>query len=468
MSFLSEHTHLRILFEAFTSTKMELYVVGGAVRDYILGKVPKDVDLATNARPEKIIEILKSIKLPAIPVGIQWGTVATLIENKQVEITTYRSKEYYSKGSRKPEIIFGDNLSDDLRRRDFRFNSMAIGADDKLIDPFSGQLDLAFHVINTPSNPYNSFEDDPLRLLRACRFATRLNAELDILTFNAAKDCAPEIKNVSVERIFDELSKILMEDKPSAGIKLAGCMGIYKEILPEVQAMIDMKKGQGKYHSKELWQHVLGVIDNSPAILPVRWAAWLHDIGKPDTYEETENGIHFIGHEHKGEKIFRQIAKRLKMSNEFTETVSLLIREHLAPSLLSDGFILTAPEGKNQASKSALRRFIRRLKTQENLNYLFALSAADITSHKEDLVKEKIEKLELLKQKIEEVQQEQDITQVKLPTGTGDRVVILLGFSPGPRIGRILKHLEQKLIDGELTDITDKDILNAQEELQLY
>jgi tRNA nucleotidyltransferase/poly(A) polymerase len=357
------------LFTAFEHAGEELFFVGGFVRDKLhhdfmndpvltgdpLGPlvnkfVPNDVDFATSAKPEKTIEILKKNGLRAIPIGIEFGTVQTVIGDMKVEITTFRCAETYKKGSRKPSVRFGDNIEEDLSRRDFTFNAMAMRKDGSIIDPFGGHADLIQGLIHTPINPVESFSDDPLRMLRACRFEARGIGRLGWETGRAMTELAHKIKEVSAERVFEEVSKILMSPHPEAGLTVMVSAGLMAEVFPEIQALVEFRQNQGKWHSKLVWPHTLEVIKNSPPILEVRWAALFHDVAKPQTYSEGDDGVHFIGHEWKGALVWDRIAKRLRMGGEFQKHVNVLIREHLQFSALA---------GAPGLTNRSIRRFVQ-------------------------------------------------------------------------------------------------------------
>jgi tRNA nucleotidyltransferase/poly(A) polymerase len=288
-SLLDKNPGLTILFDAFEQAGKELFFIGGVVRDYFLGIESKDIDLATSARPEETEVILAELHLPSILIGQAFGTIGTLIEGKQVEITTYRSSESYTKGSRKPEVVWGTSIEEDLSRRDFTFNCLAMNGKGVLFDPFNGLKDLQNFWIRCPIDPNISFADDPLRILRAFRFVGKLHAIIAPLTLLAIERNVELLSTLSVERIFEEFSKILMVLNPAPALRKMGEAGIFRILFPEVQAMIDFKNEQGKWHSKPLWEHVLGVVSNSPQIPEIRWSALMHDIGKPDTYTEVED-----------------------------------------------------------------------------------------------------------------------------------------------------------------------------------
>jgi poly(A) polymerase len=475
-----------ILFDAFERAGEELFFVGGFVRDWKFAEMDDDlynsankldpaqhpwrlpsharqefyfkvlrgeidVDFATSARPERTMEILKLAGMKSVPIGIEFGTVQTFLGSLKVEITTYRCSESYTKGSRKPSVVFGKTIQEDLARRDFTINAMAMTRDGTIIDPHGGFMDLCEGLLWTPGDVEVSFGDDPLRMMRAARFTARGIASPSWQVGEGVKRLAHRIKDVSSERIFDEMSKLLMSRDPGAGLHFMAEEGLIRHIFPELQIVIDFKQNQGKWHSKKVWEHTIGVVEQSAPILEVRWAALFHDVAKPQTYQETDTGVHFYQHDWKGALAWEGVARRLRVSNEFRDHVYTLIYEHLQPSLLAE----------QGASDKALRRLAHRL--GDKLDNLFHLSIADITSHRPDIVSEKTKNCRALKARIDELLKQQDIVRIKLPSGTGTVLSQALGLKPGPELGKLMKALEQKLIDGELT--MESDFVAAAKEL---
>jgi poly(A) polymerase len=462
------------LFTAFEKEGESLFYVGGFVRDKLRHDFindptfnkddnplemlvkefePNDVDFTTSAHPKKIMKILRKNKLKVIPIGVEFGTVQTVIDGMKVEITTFRCNESYKKGNRKPAVKFGKTIEEDLARRDLTINSMAMDKDFNLIDPFSGYHDLIAGLLVTPIDPKVSFSDDPLRMLRVCRFQARGFGKCEWGTGNAMVSLSHKIKEVSSERIFEEVSKILMSDKPSEGLRLMVWSGLMNQIFPEVQKMVDFKNDQ--FHHKNLWEHVLRVVDNAPKKIDLKFAALFHDVGKPKTFKEDEGEVSFIGHESVGAMIWNSVAHRLKVSRNFRNCVNTLIFEHSAPTLLVDGGV----------TDKGLRRFIKRI--DDKLDNLFHLSLSDITSHNPNVVREKKEKCLALKDRIDKLIEQDNIVQLKLPKFTGNVVMNATGLK-GSKLGKMMKRLEQGLIDGDFSVDSDfgqiaKDILNKEQ-----
>ncbi len=448
------------IFDAFRAEGHEIYLVGGSVRDYAYYKylesepavnehprtdpfVPKDLDFATSALPQETKRILQKNDWHPVEIGMEFGTVAGWFSGYDIEITTYRCAESYKKGSRKPSVKFGKSLEEDLKRRDFTMNAIALDCEGEFKDPLSGIGHIIEGLILTPGDPLVAFSDDPLRMLRAVRFdGDGRFGGLHAVDFEAIKKLKHLIHEVSVERIFMEMNRILKLKNAHEALECMEKCGLLGEIFPELQEVVDFKQNQGKWHSKLVWPHTLEVVKNTPPILSVRWAALFHDVAKPQTYSETETGVHFYGHEGQGASIWHNVARRLKMPLSFTVKVMTLIHNHLRPSLLADS-----------PRKRAIRRLIHEVK-EDNIDELFALSMADITSHKPEVVAEKQKKCMELKKLVDEVRAEANIPQLKLPTGLGIQIIRATGLE-GKELGKLMQRLYQGLIDGDYTLETD-------------
>lgn len=444
------------IFNIFEKNNQQIFLVGGIVRDKLLNIESNDIDFATSAPPENSIKIVKSEGLSVFEIGIEFGTIQTLIDSEKVEITTFRCKESYTKGSRKPGVVFGKTIEEDLIRRDFSINSIAMDKNGNFIDPFGGIEDIKNKIIRTPGDPDISFGDDPLRMLRAARFAAKLDFNIEKLTFESIKRNKEKIHNISVERIFEEMTKLLMCKDPTKGLKVLEDTGLMGQIFPEIQEVIEFKEEQGKFHHKDVWGHIVEVVKNSEQIEEVRWSALMHDIGKVKTRFVNKTGIHFYGHDLEGAKIWDKIAERLKTSKDFKETIHFLIEHHMEPSLLS----------KETISEKAARRFVNR--AGKNLNNLFKLSFADITSHHPEIVEEGQKRCLQLKQRVEKLSTIEEVINPKLPHGLGLKISEAANRKPGPWLGGIMQKLHQKLIDGDLNKDSDfiaeaLNILNIQQ-----
>ena len=305
----------------------EAYIVGGSLRDSLLGMQPKDIDIASSASPTEIKRIFNSYK--TIDTGIDFGTVTLIYNDKPVEITTFRSESVYLDSRRPDSVSFEKNVDEDLKRRDFTINAMAYNQSKKLVDLFSGEEDLNNKLIRCVGSPDERFSEDALRMLRAVRFACVLNFDIEKKTFEAIKHNASRIEHISKERIQAELNKILMSSKPSIGIRLLLDSKLLDYVLPEISRLSGFNQNN-PFHHLELLEHTLCVLDKVEPRLQLRLAALFHDVGKVDTVTLDENGIgHFYGHDSVSEDIAKSVLKRLRYSNEIIELTSQLVRYHM-------------------------------------------------------------------------------------------------------------------------------------------
>jgi tRNA nucleotidyltransferase (CCA-adding enzyme) len=332
-----------------------LTAVGGCVRDRLLGRTQDDWDLATALRPEVVMARARAAGLKALPTGLQHGTVTVLLEGRPFEITTYRGEGAYKDGRHPESVRLGVSLEEDLARRDFTINAMALpvaavdqpGWESHLVDPFGGRADLAARVLRAVGDPLERFAEDGLRPLRACRFASQLGFEVEAATFAAIGQRLHVAQKVSVERVFTELTKLLCGAEPGRGLDLLLDSGLLDLWLPELRAMRDC--GQNRHHRFDVWTHTLHVVGYAPADPGLRWAALLHDVGKPPTRTVDEAGeAHFYGHEARSLEIAQARLRALKASNALILDVLALVRHH------------GVYPGEDWGA-SALRRFLRRL-----------------------------------------------------------------------------------------------------------
>lgn len=412
------------------------YIVGGCVRDSLLGKEPKDWDICTNALPEQVEQIFTK----TIPTGIKHGTITVLFDEVGYEITTFRKDGNYSDSRRPDNVDFTIELYEDLSRRDFTINAMAYNREEGLIDYFNSQEDLINKEIRTVGNPDNRFNEDALRMLRAVRFASVYNFYININTGGAICKNRNKIKYISQERIREELNKILLSDQPSYGITLLQATGLLNYILPELVETIDFDQ-HNPNHDKDIYEHTLSVLNNTPKDLVVRWAALLHDIGKPMTFTVDDEGIgHFYKHHIESGILAEKILKRLKFDNETIAKVCVLVKEHMSRY----NFLRT----------SNIKKFINRVRI-ENLDNLFELQIADIKGSKPphnfsevlDL-KEKVEKI---------INEKQPLTVKDLDINGYD--LIKIGIKPGKHMGEILNSLLEQVLENP--DLNKKEKLLA-------
>lgn len=429
------------LFGLFHANGKELYHVGGSVRDMLRGEPPKDFDFATDALPDETTAILKSggAYVESVwPIGEKFGTIAATVEGQQVEITTYR--EDMSSG-RHPEVAFVKDIKLDLSRRDFTINSMAMDDKGTVIDPFGGQADLKEGCIRATGNPFERFQEDPLRMLRAIRFSSKLGFSIHADTMSAIYEYAHAILNVSRERWLIELTKMLTGEYPGLALEYLKHSRLLGYVLPEVFPIVLVPLGN-PLHSKNLWLHTLNVVDKVRRDPKVRWAALVHDIGKPQTrYEQGTDTVHFFQHWTLGAELVHSMGKRLKMPNEFLRAVMGLVSLH---HKIAD----TVSRANNPpVSLGALRKVIRDCEefgcSVEDLVELFS---CDQTSNRPESIEKKRVHVELLRKALQELKDEE--LRPRLPKGIGEEIMARFGLQPGPEVGRIRGTLDQMLLDG--------------------
>jgi len=432
------------LGELFTRAGHELALVGGPVRDVFLGGRPKDLDLTTDAVPDRVLEITRAWADKTWTVGIEFGTVGLRKGDEIFEITTYRS-EAYDRTSRKPEVKYGTSLIADLERRDFTINAMAARLPSfELVDPFGGLAALKEKVIRTPGRPEDSFSDDPLRILRAARFAARLGFTVVDEVQAAMREMAPRLSIVSAERITDELTKLMLTPMPEVGLDLLVRTGVAKVILPELPAL-RMEVDEHHRH-KDVYTHSLIVlrqaIDLEPRYglgpdLVLRLAAILHDIGKPGTRSLLPGGkVAFHHHEVVGAKLARKRLTELRFPKEVVADVSKLVGLHLRFHGYGDG----------EWTDSAVRRYVR--DAGPMLTRLHALTRADCTTRNAKKAARLAATYDALEARIEVLREEEELDKIR-PELDGDEIMRILGLKPGPLVGQAWSFLlELRLSEG--------------------
>lgn len=431
------------LFDLFQRAGQELFLVGGAVRDHLRGTALEempDLDFATSALPEESVRILRGAGLPVFTVGSRFGTVGTILDGegprREVQVTTYRG-EVYVNGSRKPRVSFGKTLEADLARRDFSINAMAMTADRRLVDPYGGARDLEEGILRTVGDPWTIFREDPLRTLRAARFIATLGMRPEPEVLEAMRELAGEILTVSRERWLLEMNRLLQGARVESALGYLADTGLLKHLLPEVQAMVEFRADQGKYHHKALWPHTLAVVVRTPPRLAVRWAALLHDAGKVTTRSvDPEGDVHFYGHESAGADLVDDVARRFRFNKALWQRVRALVLMHQRPALYEDTW-----------TDAAIRRLVR--DAGEMLEDLLDLSRADVTSHRPGVREAALARLAELEARAAELVQK-DGQGPLLPKGIGRMIMAHLGIEAGPRVGEVKARLEQAVLDGLL------------------
>lgn len=435
------------LAQAFKNAGFKLALVGGPVRDAILGRLGNDLDFTTDAKPEDTKKILKNWAEDVWDLGIEFGTIAGKRGDTTVEITTYRSDKY-DPNSRKPEVEFGDRIEGDLSRRDFTVNAMALeltGDKPKFIDEFNGLADLSARILRTPVTAEQSFSDDPLRMLRAARFASQLNFEIAEPELNAMREMAERINIVSAERIREEFTKLLMSNHPRKGIQILVSTGLAELVIPEIpklQLEIDEH-----HHHKDVYEHSLTVLEQAIALearlggknLVIRLAALLHDIGKPKTRALIPGGgVSFHHHEVVGARLAKERLKKLRFSNEIIDDVELLISLHLR----FHGY------GAGEWTDSAVRRYVR--DAGDLLTHLHVLTRADCTTRNQRKAERLAATYDELEARIEKLAAEEELAAIR-PDLDGAEVMQLLNLKPSREVGQALDFLmELRLEHGPL------------------
>ncbi len=425
------------LAQAFKSAGFKLALVGGPVRDAILGRLGNDLDFTTDAKPEETKKILRDWAEDIWDVGIEFGTIAGKRGDTTVEITTYRSDKY-DPNSRKPEVQFGEHIEGDLSRRDFTVNAMALELTydkPKFIDEFNGLADLSAKVLRTPVTAEQSFSDDPLRMMRAARFASQLNFEIAEAELHAMQEMAKRIEIISAERIRDEFIKLLMSDNPRRGITILVKTGLAELVLPEIpklQLEIDEH-----HHHKDVYEHSLTVLEQAMALeerlsgknLVIRLAALLHDIGKPKTRALIPGGgVSFHHHEIVGARLAKERLKKLRFSNEVIDDVETLIALHLR----FHGY------GAGEWTDSAVRRYVR--DAGSLLTHLHVLTRADCTTRNQRKAERLAATYDELEARIEKLAAEEELAAIR-PDLDGAEVMQLLNLKPSKEVGEALDFL---------------------------
>lgn len=444
------------LADAFKANGFRLALVGGPVRDALLSRLGNDLDFTTDARPEDTKKILKKWADELWDVGIKFGTIGAKKSNITFEVTTYRSDSYET-DSRKPEVNFGDNIEGDLLRRDFTVNAMAIELTTdapQFIDPHNGVTDLLRRTLKTPASPELSFSDDPLRMLRAARFAAQLDFVIDEPVLQAMKDMADRLTIISAERIRDEFVKTLMSQNPKLGITILVDTGLCEKFLPEIPKLrLEIDE---HHHHKDVYEHSLTVLEQSMALedrlsgpnLISRLAALLHDIGKPKTRALIPGGgVSFHHHEVVGARMTKERLKKLRFDHEVVEQVSQLVFLHLR----FHGY------GEGSWTDSAVRRYVR--DAGELLTHLHVLTRADCTTRNRKKAERLAAHYDDLENRISTLMEQEELLKIR-PDLDGHAIMQLLGIPAGPKVGKAYEYLlELRLEYGPLgTERAEKEL----------
>ncbi|MFD1932790.1 MULTISPECIES: CCA tRNA nucleotidyltransferase [Nonomuraea] len=428
------------LGELFAARGHELALVGGSVRDILLGRAGNDLDLTTDARPERVLEIVRDWADSVWTIGIDFGTVGVRKGGWLLEITTYRSESYDPK-SRKPEVMYGDTLEADLERRDFAINAMAVRLPGhEFVDPYGGRRDLAARMLRTPGTPEQSFDDDPLRMLRAARFASQLGFAVAPEAVAAMTAMSERIEIVSAERIRDELDKLVCGANPREGLRLLVETGLAAHVLPELPRLrLEIDE---HHRHKDVYEHTLIVLeqaiaqeeDGKPDRI-LRWAALMHDVGKPKTRRHEPGGrVSFHHHEVVGAQLTKKRMAELKFPKDVVSDVSRLVELHLR----FHGY------GTGEWTDSAVRRYVR--DAGPLLDRLHKLTRADCTTRNKRKAQALSRTYDQLEERIERLAEEEELAKIR-PELDGNEIQRILGVGPGPMVGKAYKFLLELRLD---------------------
>jgi poly(A) polymerase len=435
------------LAAAFKAAGFKLALVGGPVRDAILGRLGNDLDFTTNAKPAESKKILTSWADTVWEIGAEFGTIAARKGDIEVEVTTYRS-ESYEVDSRKPDVQFGENIEGDLKRRDFTINAMALELttdSPTFIDLFNGITDLQNKIIKTPGKAEDSFSDDPLRMMRAARFMSQLNFAVDSSVIDAIKKMADRLSIISAERIRDEFVKTLMSPNPRMGITLLVETGLADKFLPEIPKLkLEIDE---HHHHKDVYEHTLTVLEQAIALeerldgpnLTLRLAALMHDIGKPKTKELIPGGgVSFHHHEVVGSRMTKERLRTLRFDNNVIKDVAKLVFLHLR----FHGY------GNGEWTDSAVRRYVR--DAEDLLIHLHLLTRADCTTRNKKKAESLARIYDQLEERIVQLMEQEELNKIR-PDIDGDEIMKILGVKPSPVVGEAYNYLlELRLEHGPL------------------
>ena len=446
------------LAQAFKAKGFTLALVGGPVRDAILGRLGNDLDFTTNALPQESKKILNEWADNVWDTGIAFGTVAGKRGDTTVEVTTYRT-EHYDADSRKPAVEYGKDINGDLSRRDFTVNSMALELTmdtPTFIDPFNGLKDLSQKTLRTPGRPQDSFNDDPLRMMRAARFASQLEFEIDLEVIEAMKELAPRISIISAERVRDEFTKILMSDNPRKGITILVDTGLADLTLPEIPKL--RLEVDEHHHHKDVYEHSITVLEQAIQLedrlggpnLVIRLAALLHDIGKPKTRAFIDGGgVSFHHHEVVGARLAKKRLQELRFDGDTVEAVETLTTLHLRFHGYGDG----------EWTDSAVRRYVR--DAGDLLVHLHVLTRADCTTRNKAKAARLASIYDSLEARIAVLMEQEELSKIR-PDLDGQQVMDLLGLKPSRDVGAAMDFLmELRLERGQIGEAAaTEELLN--------
>lgn len=422
------------LSELFSEAGHQLFLVGGSVRDIFLGAVHEDLDFTTDALPEDIEKIVKDWADDLWTIGKTYGTIGLSKWGFKAEITTFRA-EIYEPQSRHPKVTFSKTIKEDLKRRDFTVNAMALKLPEgTLFDPHNGVKDLQSKILQTPQDPLKSFADDPLRILRAIRFIATLDFKPSNDVVNGIVELKQKLEIISKERIREELSKLLMGLFPASGLRWMIKLELSDFVVPE---LMDLKMSiDPQFHHKDVLEHTFTVVESVKPDLILRLAALLHDIGKPSTRRIDKGKVHFYGHDVVGARMARKRLRELRYPKNIVEDVVKLIRLHLRPYNYAMGW-----------NDSAVRRYAR--DAGEMLSRLNQLAVADCTTRIAQKAKRNLELIIDLEKRINYLNEQEEISKIRAPID-GKEIMEYLGLEPGKEVGEALKMLLDARLDDKI------------------
>jgi poly(A) polymerase len=423
----------------FADAGHELHLVGGTVRDALMRRPSEDLDFATDARPEQVLEIVKPLSSSVWTTGIEFGTVGVQVRGSRCEITTYRA-DRYDRVSRNPDVVYGDSLEEDLRRRDFTINAMALSAmpERTFTDPFGGLADLVQLRLRTPATPEESFADDPLRMLRAARFVSTLGVRVVPEVVAAMRAMAGELSRITPERVQTELSKLILGADPTAAVELLVRTGLAEPVLPEIPALRMAADEHGQH--KDVYAHTLQVLEQAIDLeradgwepdLTLRWAALLHDIGKPATREFQSGGrVSFHHHEVVGRTMARNRLRELRYPKQLIDDVSRLVFLHLRFYGYRTG----------QWTDSAVRRYV--VDAGPLLPRLHKLVRSDCTTRNKRKAQALSDAYDALERRIAELREQEQLDAIR-PDLDGNEIMKVLDLAPGPDVGKAWAYMRE-------------------------
>ncbi len=445
---LYQESLLRKIGQIADCEKVSVYAVGGYVRDQILGIETKEIDFVVGGDgPLFAKKVKQQLSGKGLVVYQQFGTASVVVDDLRLEFVSAR-EESYQKESRKP-LVAKSSLMSDLARRDFTINTLALSVNKdrfgKMVDPFEGLKDLKAEIIRTPLDPDRTFSDDPLRILRAARFASQLSFRIDLHTLKSMENQRERLKIVSQERITDEVLKMLSHPRPSIGFQILKQTRVLDIVFPELAELTGVEQ-RDTYHHKDVFEHTMKVVDNLAKIsdhLLLRFVGLVHDIGKPKVKQFVEGtGWTFHGHELVGERVSKKICTRMKLPKEYRKYSQKLIHLHMRPIQLIG----------EEVTDSAIRRLL--VQAGEEIDDLMKLCRADITSGNPKWVKKYLSNFENLIRRMQEVEEKDRLRAFQSPV-RGEEIMKVCGIGPGPLVGKLKSMIEEAILEGQIQNDHD-------------